>query len=65
MQIRKSVANRIKENPAQGLPLLLDDIKRVLDEPRLPRCIRMPRDNLKKEQMQRPPLICSKGTCDL
>jgi hypothetical protein len=37
MQIRKSVADRIKENPAQGLPLLLDEIKRVLDEPRLPR----------------------------
>jgi hypothetical protein len=37
MQIRKPVADRIKENPAQGLPLLLDEIKRVLDEPRLPR----------------------------
>ena len=37
MQIRKSVADRIKENPAQGLPLLFDEIKRVLDEPRLPR----------------------------
>ena len=37
MQIRKSAADRIKENPAQGLPLLLDEIKRVLDEPRLPR----------------------------
>jgi hypothetical protein len=37
MQIRKSVADRIKENPAQGLPLLLNEIKRVLDEPRLPR----------------------------
>jgi hypothetical protein len=37
MQIRKSVADRIKENPAQGLPLLFDEIKRVLDEPWLPR----------------------------
>ena len=37
MQIRKSVADRIKENPAQGLPLLFDEIKRVLDEPRFPR----------------------------
>jgi hypothetical protein len=37
MQIRKSIADRIKENPAQGLPLLLNEIKRVLDEPRLPR----------------------------
>jgi hypothetical protein len=37
MQIRKSVVDRIKENPAQGLPLLFDEIKRVLDEPRLPR----------------------------
>jgi hypothetical protein len=37
MQIRKSVADRIKENPAQGLLLLFDEIKRVLDEPPLPR----------------------------
>jgi hypothetical protein len=37
MQIRKSVVDRIKESPAQGLPLLFDEIKRVLDEPRLPR----------------------------
>jgi hypothetical protein len=37
MQIRKSVADRTKENPAQGLPLLFDEIKRVLDTPGLPR----------------------------
>jgi hypothetical protein len=37
MQIRKLVADRIKENPAQGVALLFDEIKRVLDEPRLPR----------------------------
>jgi hypothetical protein len=37
MQIRKSVADRIKENPAQGLSFLFGEIKRVFDEPRLPR----------------------------
>ena len=37
MQIRKSVADRIKENPARGLALLFDEIERVLDAPGLPR----------------------------
>jgi hypothetical protein len=65
MQIRKSVADRIKENPAQGLPLLLTKSNAFLMNRGFLAGIRMLPNTFEIKPMQRQPWFCLKGRCDL
>jgi hypothetical protein len=57
---------RIKENPAQRLPLLFEEIKRVLDEPRGSLVgIQMLPSSFEIKLMRRQPSLCSKRRCGL